>query len=328
MLVDVIGQDFGVAVLRRVADRKYRSPLLLVGEEGTGRRYAVLQTAKEVFCKGDRTSGCACYDCFQIDEGSHADLAVVQPESGREIKIDQIRDLIEKSTSYPSIAPLRILVVDGADLLNTAGANALLKTLEEHHPTTRFFLLAERANRVIPTIRSRCGIVRFQALPESFIFSAIQASPAAPSGENETSNLLKSRVYARMGEGSVGRAIGYLGAGKLGLRDKVVSLIKSGVRKDLPSVFSIVNAVEKELRLGLRFLVQLLFDLIVVSHSPDRIIHMDLLEDIRQLRSQVQMDVLYKLSVGARRILDLSPSANINFPFHVQNLFVETFFRS
>ena len=281
-----------------------------------------------MFCRGDRTSSCDCFDCSQLDAGTHADLSLIQPEDGREIKIDQIREVISTCSSYPSMAPVRAIVLDGADVLNTAGANALLKTLEEHHSTVRFFLLSQRERRVLPTIRSRCGIIRFRPLPESFILASILASPAVPTLEDGAVNRLKSHVYARMGEGSVGRAISYLGSGKIGLRDKAFLLLQSGIRRDLPSIFSILSSFEKELTLGIRFLVQILFDLFVVGHASDRVIHMDLLESLRQLHVQAPMPVLYKLSVGARELLDSGSTSNINLPFHVQHLFVQTFFGS
>jgi DNA polymerase-3 subunit delta' len=290
--------------------------MLLVGDSGIGRRFAVTQLAKEIFCTGTRTASCECYQCLQINEGTHPDFTTVAPPTDKEIKVDEIRTIIETASEFPSIAPLRLFLVDGADNMTLPAANAFLKTLEEPSSVARFFLLAERDSHVIPTIRSRCGRVRFQPLPESFVLQKV-------SELEEDSN--KALVYARMGEGSVGRAIQYLGAGRIGLRDKMLSLISAGVRRDLPSIFSIASSVEKELPLGLRFLDHLVHDFLIVRHDPSRMINLDLEEIIKNTREKMSDESWTKLSNGLRALLARYESININLLFHTQALFVEAF---
>lgn len=325
MLSEVVGQSEGVRFLRRVVERKYSSALLLVGDDGVGRKFSVLQTAKELFCSGTKQPGCDCYDCAQIDMGTHPDFLVVAPEKeSREIKVSQIRELIENASTFPSIAPLRLILLDGADIMNTEAANALLKTLEEPPAFVRFFLLARRSNRVIGTIRSRCGLVRFRPLSEEFVLSRVLQSPSLSGEPDERAT--KALVCTRMGEGSVGRAIGYLASNKLGLRDRVCALLDAGLKKDLPSVFSITSSVDKELPLVLRFLEQLLHDVMMVRHSPDRLINSDLAESLRQTSARSSPVTLQRLSMGVRKLNERGPSSRINLQFHLQTLFVETFF--
>jgi DNA polymerase-3 subunit delta' len=316
VLADVQGQEEGVFFLRQVAERRYTSPLLLIGDEGVGRRYAVQQLARELFCTGTRVRGCECFNCTQLDEGTHPDFVTVSPEEDKEILIGQIRELISQTGTFPSIAPLKLFLVDGADRMNSAAANALLKTLEEPPAPARFFLTAEKPSRVIPTIQSRCGRVRFRALPETFVQSTLSAL------ESDSN---KALVYARMGEGSVGRAILYWGSGRIGLRDKVFSLIAAGVQGDLPSIFSIVMSIEKELALALRFLEQILHDLLIVRHEPARMINIDLADSIQKMSGKMTRASWSKLTEGTRT-LNGRRSLKINLPFHVQTLFVEAFF--
>jgi DNA polymerase-3 subunit delta' len=316
VLADVQGQEEGVYFLRRVADRSYSSPLILIGESGIGRRYAVQQLAQEVFCTGSRAKGCDCFHCTQLGEGTHPDFTVISPEEDKEIKVDQVRELIEQSGAFPSMAPLKLFLVDGADRMNNAASNALLKTLEEPPPAVRFFLTAEKPNRVIPTILSRCGRVRFRALPEDFVRKTV-------SEVESDSN--KALVYARMGEGSVGRALAYWGSGRIGLRDKVFALITAGVQRDLPSIFSTVDSLEKELPVALRFLEQLLHDLLIVRHESARMINIDLADSIRKLSEKMSPDSWSRLSAGTRTLNSRRGSLRINLTFHVQALFVEAF---
>lgn len=317
MLADVQGQEEGVYFLRRIADRSYSSPLILLGDAGVGRRYAVHQLAQEIFCEGSRAKGCDCFHCTQLGEGTHPDFTVVSPEEDKEIKIDQIRELIEQSGAFPSMAPLKLILVDGADRMNSAAANALLKTLEEPPSAVRFFLTAEQPNRVIPTLLSRCGRVRFRALPEAFVHKTV-------SEVESDSN--KALVYARMGEGSVGKALLYWGSGRIGLRDKVFSLIAAGVQRDLSSIFSTITSLEKELPLALRFLEQLLHDLLIIRHESSRMINIDLAESLRKTSEKLSTASWTKLSAGTRTLNSrIRGSLRINLAFHVQALFVESF---
>jgi DNA polymerase-3 subunit delta' len=195
-----------------------------------------------------------------MNEDVHVDFTTIAPEGDKDLGIDPIRDLIEGSNSYPMVGPIKIILVDGVDRLTTPAANALLKTLEEPPSKVRFFLLAENYARVIPTIQSRCGRVEFSRLPETFIQSKVQQFE---------SDVMKARVYARMSEGSVGRALRYWGASRIVFRDRLISLLTAAANKDFTSVFASVSTLEKELNLALKILDQLVHDLLIVRlHAP------------------------------------------------------------
>ncbi len=91
------------------------------------------------------------------------------------IKIQQIRELRKTLSLAPSVpGSRRIVLILAADTLTTEAANALLKTLEEPHPDTTILLTAERKDRLLPTILSRCQILRCEPLPEEAITEALQ----------------------------------------------------------------------------------------------------------------------------------------------------------
>lgn len=96
------------------------------------------------------------------EAGSHPDFKVIQPEDSRSIKIDQIRSLNEWAHEKPSIATKKVAIFHPADAFNIQAANALLKTLEEPSPTTLFILITAHPQRLLPTIRSRCHIIRYR----------------------------------------------------------------------------------------------------------------------------------------------------------------------
>lgn len=103
-----------------------------------------------------------CNDCQMALRFEHPDVEWLRPDKvGGPIKIDQIRDLQKSAYLTPQRAPVRVIVIDGADRMNTASANALLKILEEPAKHTQFILIAQQLSTVIPTVLSRCQIMRF-----------------------------------------------------------------------------------------------------------------------------------------------------------------------
>jgi DNA polymerase-3 subunit delta' len=302
-----------------VVEGKYTSPILIVGDEGVGRKFAVRQFLKESFCTETRADGCTCYDCDQIDQWNHPDVSTVpdfhDKKEGSEIRVEPIRSILQQSPTFPSIAPFRLLLVDGADRMNATAANAILKTLEEPPSHVRFILLAEHLASVLPTIQSRCGIVHFRPLPESFVLTRVSREQSDPT---------KALVYTRMGEGSVGRSLAYAIGGKLSHRDKVYSMIESGLRKDLPSIFSILETVKADLPLVLRILEQLTHDILMANQVPDRLIHCDLTEGLKKIAGKAGKSTWQKLAQGTHSLRSRL-STSINVQFHVQTLFVETF---
>ena len=79
MLEVIREQEEGVLFLNRVIEKHLQSPLLLVGEEGVGRRYSVQQAARAMFCLGSRAPNCSCVDCTQLQQGSTRTLRSYRP---------------------------------------------------------------------------------------------------------------------------------------------------------------------------------------------------------------------------------------------------------
>lgn len=309
MLTEVKEQNEGVQFLQRIVTGQLSCPLLLVGPEGVGRRFSVLEAARTAFSGGDPSS----IHSFQIDKGAHPDLIFVTPEDQKDLGIDAIREVIEQASFLPMMASNRYVVLDGVDTMTVPAANAFLKTLEEPPPCTRFFLLAESRKKVLPTIQSRCGIVRYNPLSEAFVVEQLR---------RHTDDPTKALVYARLSEGSVGRALQFLGSGRLSIRDDMLGLLKKGLTKDLASILAAVGEVT-DLRQGLHFLEHLLRDLLMLPHDPSHIANLDIAEDLGRLRDQLGEARVLKLVDGLRRVQ--RENGPINLPFHVKTYFATTF---
>ena len=98
-----------------------------------------------------------CQSCHLLAAGSHPDAACLRVEdSSTEIRIHQVRDLIHQVTLTPSISQRKVALIQPADAMNKASANALLKTLEEPAGHSVLILISNDPQRLLPTIRSRC----------------------------------------------------------------------------------------------------------------------------------------------------------------------------
>jgi DNA polymerase-3 subunit delta' len=104
-----------------------------------------------------------------FDKDALLDLIVVEPETvekngvskQRDISIESIRDAKQSLSLFPYHGKYKILIVDGAHKLNVAAQNALLKILEEPNRTTMIILVTHEADRILPTVQSRCQTVNF-----------------------------------------------------------------------------------------------------------------------------------------------------------------------
>jgi DNA polymerase-3 subunit delta' len=104
-----------------------------------------------------------CTACARIGRGVYPDVLVVAPGDNGSIKIDQIRDAIDRTAFRPFEGRRRVVIVDEADMMAAPAQSALLKTLEEPPPSSVFVLVTSRPDMLLPTVQSRCPRLRFQA---------------------------------------------------------------------------------------------------------------------------------------------------------------------
>jgi DNA polymerase-3 subunit delta' len=166
---EITGQPRVVAALK-TAFAKKRLPhgLLFVGPRGAGQMEVANELTKALFCENERNAeGCGdCFHCRQVVQRSHPDLMIVEPdEDSGVIKIDFIRELIGKVNLKPFSAKAKVFVIHGADAMNDAAQNALLKTLEEPEGRTFIFLVSYNPERLLDTVRSRVQQFNFTPAP-------------------------------------------------------------------------------------------------------------------------------------------------------------------
>ena len=144
--------------------------LLFVGPLHCDLATFTLQLAKLLICTSKTQHPCeTCNDCRMVGRQEHPDVEWIKPEkTAGAIKIDQIRELQNTAYLTPQRAHCRLIVIEAADKMNTAAANALLKILEEPAAHTVFVLLAQQLSTILPTILSRCQLLRFAGTDKGY----------------------------------------------------------------------------------------------------------------------------------------------------------------
>jgi DNA polymerase III subunit delta' len=208
------GHDAVVEQFRRALRAgRLASSFLLVGPEGVGKRTFALKFAQALFCRtrpGEALDPCGrCAGCRQAAAGTHPDLAVVaRPPDKSVLPLELLigdkehrgrAGLCHHLALRPLMGGRRIAVIDDADFLAAEGANCLLKTLEEPPPGSVLMLIGTSPARQLPTIRSRCQLVRFHPLPvDTLARLLVEQGIAADAADAER--------LARHSEGSMHRA--------------------------------------------------------------------------------------------------------------------------
>src|SRR5262245_8723361 len=180
---DVHGHKRILDLLGRSIERDALPPsLLFAGPKGSGKRATAVAVAQALNCTGRRGAGhspasggvgsdaieradaCGrCSACLRIERGVHPDVVVVAPGDTGSIKIEQIREAVDRAAYRPFEGARRVVIVNDADAMMASAQNALLKTLEEPPPTSVFILVSSRPDVLLPTVRSRCIRLWFAA---------------------------------------------------------------------------------------------------------------------------------------------------------------------
>lgn len=199
---DVVGHASQIEFLRRAArGGRLAHALLLAGPPGVGKRAVAGAFTAALLCdeKGDDACG-RCPGCRQLAAGSHPDALVVElPRDKREIPIDRARELNQFLRLQPLRAGRKVAIVDDAHLLNLPAQNALLKGLEEPPAGSLVVLVAQNADALLPTIRSRCQRLLFGPLTDDEVGLVLEKRLGVAADE--------ARRLAAEGDGSVARAL-------------------------------------------------------------------------------------------------------------------------
>jgi DNA polymerase III subunit delta' len=217
-LASVVGQPRAVDALQAaLRSGSVHHAYLFAGPEGVGKERAAVGLAQALTCPEQPGVGCGtCPSCTRITKGLHPDVTWVMPDEervarglagrsdftgtpSREIRVEQIRGLQERLALRGLESRRKVALIVSAQTMNVQAQNAFLKTLEEPPSDTTLILVASAVDRLLPTIRSRCGKVHFGPLPVDLVAQRVQ--------QERKLDPPTAALAAVMAGGSLGRAL-------------------------------------------------------------------------------------------------------------------------
>ncbi len=170
-----------------IAGERMHHGWLLAGKAGLGKRDFAMAAARELVAEpgvpqpaGDHPDIIVLTYGPKDDKGEKAQAEGKPFDLARSIRIKQIRAMQKRLITRPTLGARRAIIIDPADDLEKAAANALLKSLEEPPAGTFFLLVTHRPARLLPTIRSRCRTLRFPVLSDAQLAAMLENAGIPP----------------------------------------------------------------------------------------------------------------------------------------------------
>ena len=223
--MEIIGHQRQRQFLRKSVEfGKISRAYLFSGPEKLGKKRVALEWTQLLFGKN-----------FQLKQSP--DLILIEPEE-KEIKISQIRDLIWKLSLKPYSAPLKMAIIDQCHLMNIEAQNCFLKTLEEPKDNTCLILITEYPETLLPTILSRCQIIKFFPMPQKKIEDYLKKEGIE---KEKIQDILRDSL------GRPGRVIDYfLNSEKLDNRQNIIKIINKILNSDLAIKFQYAKELSQK----------------------------------------------------------------------------------
>jgi DNA polymerase-3 subunit delta' len=246
VLRTIVGHRRVLSLLSRAINNDTLPPALLFsGPSGVGKRRTAAALSRAINCltpvtdaaippvhEGDsplllaRDACGTCAACRRIERGVHPDVIVIEPGDTGTIKIEPVRDVIDRAAFRPFEARRRVVILDEADAMQAPAQSALLKTLEEPPSASIFLLVSSLPDALLPTVRSRCPRIRFAPLTaQEVAFTLVR--------DHEYSREDAVAVAADS-EGSIGRALASQAADLVDARESAQRLLEQSARVSDP----------------------------------------------------------------------------------------------
>lgn len=262
--------------------RQQRLPhaLLLSGVAGLGKLAFAEQFAQYLLCKAvvtDQACG-QCSGCRLILATNHPDLLRIVPEeSGKNIKIDQIREMILTLSQTAQRAGHLVAIIAPAEALNKAAANALLKTLEEPAGKAVLLLVSHQPGALPATVISRCQQIQFTGTTGANTWLAAQLSAL-----NKTADI---DLLLKIAENAPLRALDLAQNNYLTLRDQLLAYLQAVSRRKEPALVPVADYLKQDLVLWVEAFISLLTDILRLQLGVQRqwLVNQDCLAQLQPL---------------------------------------------
>ncbi|MCT4662596.1 MAG: DNA polymerase III subunit delta' [Tissierellales bacterium] len=299
-----------------IGSKKLSHGYLFKGPAGLGKKLTARYLAKVLLCENSDTEPCgSCDSCMQFDSGNHPDFFEHVPDGSR-FKREQI-DLIQKEMSVRPFGDKKVFILESADNMTIQAQNTFLKTLEEPPEYVVIFMVATNAQRLLPTILSRCQEIAFYPIEQSDIEEYLV--------EKYKIEVSRARLLSSYSNGIIGKAVLFATddsfedrrAHILNLIDEVLGgtlLMVLKMSNELQDKKSEINDIIELFRIYFRDLL-----IVKMTGTVDQIINSDYKEILYKQSQRVSRDGLFKI-IDAIEALDKDLKYNINYTAAIDQL--------
>lgn len=236
---DVVGHKDIINYIRNaVTENKVSHAYILNGERGSGKKMLANLFATTLLCEEQGPDPCnVCHSCHQAESGNHPDIIRVTHEKPNTISVDDIRRQVNEDIQIkPYQGPYKIYIIAEADLMTVQAQNALLKTIEEPPAYAVIFLLTENAEALLPTITSRCVMLKLRNIKNTLIRKYLMETMHVPD--------YKADMCTAFAQGNMGRAIMLASSDHFNeIREEAVQLLKYINEMDISEVTKAIKKI-------------------------------------------------------------------------------------
>jgi DNA polymerase III, gamma/tau subunits len=286
---EVVGNQSIVSNLKlSVQKNRIFHSYIFYAQEGSQKLFIAKCFAKLIQCENKNSCG-KCYSCKSFDFDNNPDVIYVLPSKTKNLGVDDIREQVKSQVDIkPYACKYKIFIIEHADKMTPQAQNALLKILEEPPEFIIFILLGENINNFLPTIISRCSIIKIAPVAINLIQSNLQ---------KQNIDEKHAEIYALYSQGNIGRALKFASDENFNkIRNNVLDIIKKLQDSDVAQALSFVSEFEKfkdDFQLVLDIIYLWYADLIVYSATGDTsfIYNADMKDEI--IKQAMNYDDLY-----------------------------------
>ncbi len=238
---DVVGhRDIIQYIQDAVEQGKVSHAYILNGQRGSGKKMLARLFAMTLQCESGSSEPCGeCRSCKQANSGNHPDIITVRHEKPASISVDDIRQQVNGDIMIkPYSSPYKVYIIPEADLLTVQAQNALLKTIEEPPEYAVIFLLTENADSLLPTIRSRCVMLKLRNIRDTLVKKYLMEQVQIPDYQAD--------LCAAFAQGNIGRALMLARSEHFNeIKEEAVQLLKYIDEMELHEIVSAIKEINK-----------------------------------------------------------------------------------
>lgn len=319
---DVVGHKDIIQYIRNAVTEKTVSHAYIInGERGSGKKMLASLFAMSLLCEEGGPEPCtACHSCRQAETRNHPDIIWVTHEKPNSISVDDIREQVNHTIAIkPYQSPYKIYIIDRAETMTVQAQNALLKTIEEPPEYAVILLLTENAQALLPTINSRCVILKLRNIKDTLIKKYLMEKLEIPD--------YKADVCTAFAQGNVGRAIMLANSEHFNeIKEEAVQLLKyihEMEMSELIAAVSNITAYKLEITDYLDIIMIWYRDVLLYKATKDldKVVFRDQVKYIKEqakTSSYEGIEIILKSLENAKARL----KANVNFELTMELLFL------